>query len=141
MTRTPRIFICYRREDTSGHTGRLADHLRSQFGEDNVFQDVYTISMGDDFRAAVRTWIDKSDVVLAIIGRDWLNATGPTGRRLDDPADWVRVEISEALNRRVPIVPVLVRGAVLPQAEQLPDDLAPLAHRAKALCLATSSGA
>ena len=123
------IFISYRREDTAGRAGRLFDALVGRFGERDVFQDVAGIAPGADFDRAIDAAIHRSDVVLVIIGEDWATLSGPTGRRLDAHDDYVRREVAAALTSGVPVVPVLVGGATMPVAAQLPDDLAPLARR------------
>ena len=123
------IFISYRREDTAGRAGRLFDALVGRFGERDVFQDVAGIAPGADFDRAIDAAIHRSDVVLVIIGEDWATLSGPAGRRLDAHDDYVRREVAAALTSGVPVVPVLVGGATMPVAAQLPDDLAPLARR------------
>ena len=125
-----RIFISYRREDTAGRAGRLFDALVTRFGGRNVFQDVTGIAPGVDFDDELTAAIGRSDVALVVIGPGWLTATSPDGsRRLDEPGDYVRREVAASLAAGVPVVPVLVGGATLPGADQLPDELAPLAQR------------
>lgn len=124
------IFISYRREDTEGHAGRLFEGLRARFGDDSVFMDVVAIEPGVDFRQVIDAKIAKCDVLLALIGRQWLSAGDGSGvRRIDDAQDFVRLEIAAALKRGIPVIPVLVQGARMPSAEQLPDDLSDLAFR------------
>ncbi|HZH76780.1 MAG TPA: TIR domain-containing protein [Archangium sp.] len=127
----PKIFISYRRDDSGGQAGRLFDHLTKHFGGDSVFMDVDTIDLGHDFEPALKDAVSKCDIMLAVIGRDWLDCVElKTGtRRLDNPRDWVRIEIAEALGRGIPVVPVLVRGAALPTAEALPENVRALASR------------
>lgn len=123
-----RIFICYRREDTSGHAGRLYDRLQARFGAD-VFMDIDAIGPGADYARLIDETIDTVEVVIVVIGQHWLSALDHDNRRrLDDPRDLVRQEISVALARDVLVIPVLVQGAVLPVAEDLPADLAALAR-------------
>ena len=125
-----RIFISYRREDTGGRAGRLFDALVARFGGRNVFQDVTGIAPGVDFDDELTAALGRSDVALVVIGTGWLAATSPDGiRRLDEPRDYVRREVAASLAAGVPVVPVLVGGATLPGADQLPDELAPLAQR------------
>jgi hypothetical protein len=125
-----RIFICYRRDDASGYAGRLRDALSSQFGPAEIFRDIETIGPGDDFVQAMSRAIASCAVFLAIIGRHWLAAAAPDGtRRLDDPEDHVRGEIAEALKRGVRVIPVLVQGARMPPARELPEPLKGLAAR------------
>lgn len=126
----PGIFISYRREDTAGHAGRLYDRLADHFGNNRVFMDVAGIEAGVDFVEAIESAVSSCDVLLVMLGRGWLTATAPTGaRRLDDPNDFVRIEMATALKRNVRVIPVLVEGATLPPADALPDDLKPLARR------------
>jgi hypothetical protein len=124
------IFIRYRREDAEGQAGRLFKDLVGHFGEQAVFMDVAGIEPGRDFRKAIDEHVGSCGVLLAIIGKDWLEAVNADGaRRLDDPGDFVRLETSSALKRDIPVVPVLVHGAQMPRPEQLPDDIKDLAYR------------
>jgi hypothetical protein len=124
------IFINYRRNDSEGEAGRLFDDLVSQFGDNSVFMDVAAVEPGRDFRKAIDQSVANCNVVLAIIGLEWLEAKDAVGgRRLEDPNDFVRVELASALMRDIPVIPVLVRGAKIPRVEQLPDDLKELAFR------------
>jgi tetratricopeptide (TPR) repeat protein len=129
-----RIFISYRRDDAAGEAGRLADHLLRRFGADRVFLDIETIDPGTDFRTVLERALAETVAVLVVIGRRWGDIADAGGRRrLDDPADFVRQEVERALGRGVPVVPVLVQGAALPRAEQLPASLAPLVTRQAAV--------
>ena len=119
----PRIFVSYRREDTSGHAGRLYDALAARFGAANVFMDVDTIGVGTDFSAAIDDALAASDICIVLIGRNWLSP------RLGEPTDYVRLEVEHALASDVRVVPVCVQGAAIPPAEALPDALAPLSLR------------
>ena len=124
------IFISYRRSDTAGESGRLSDDLIARFGAAQVFMDVDAIQPGRDFRKAIYENIGASSVVLAMIGPDWEDARGTTGtRRLDNENDYVRLEIATALQRDIPVVPVLVRGARPPKTDQLPEQIRDLAYR------------
>src|SRR5215472_13765092 len=106
------IFISYRREETAANAGRLYDRLSGRFGEDRVFMDVDSIAYGVDFTRAVVDAVSGCDVLLVLIGRDWLAITDGKGRRrLDNSDDWVRVEIETALQRDIRVVPMLVDGA------------------------------
>lgn len=121
----PEIFLSYRRKDSQSATGRLADRLEEHFGPERVFHDHESILAGDDFAAAIQRAINASTVVLAVVGPDWLDARNDAGtRRLDDPADFVRLEIEAAFDAGIPVVPVLVEGAAMPGAAQLPASLA-----------------
>jgi hypothetical protein len=122
------IFLSYRRRDSQSATGRLADDLEAHFGDDRVFRD-HEIGAGDDFVAAIRRSVESSTVVLAVVGPRWLAMTDDQGRRrLDDPDDFVRLEIELALAARVAVVPVLVEGATMPAAAELPPSIAAFAR-------------
>lgn len=124
------IFISYRRNDSEGEAGRLFDDLARHFGKDTVFMDVTAIQPGRDFRKAIDESVATCGVLLAIISNNWIDAKNDAGlRRLDDPADFVRLETASALRRDIPVIPVLVRGVKMPPSEQLPDDLKDLAYR------------
>ena len=127
---TPTIFISYRREDSAGHAGRIFDRLVERFGADHVYRDVDNIAAGEDFVEAVRQKINRSDVLLALIGPRWLRATDDEGRwRLADENDLVRIEIVSALNRNIRVIPVLLQDTAIPKAKDLPGDLSKLAQR------------
>ena len=124
------IFISYRRDDASGHAGRLFDRLAARFGRDHVFMDVTDIAPGEDFTQVIEASVGAADLLLAVIGPQWLAASGGDGtRRLDASADFVRQEIAAAFQRQVRVIPVLVRGARMPREEELPDALKALARR------------
>jgi CheY-like chemotaxis protein len=126
----PKIFISYRREDSEHITGRLYDRLEQRFGRDNVFMDVETIPLGVDFREHLDRAVGRCDTLLAVIGERWLDIRHPEGqRRLDDPGDFVRIEIQAALARGIPVIPVLVGAAMMPGVQDLPEGLKPLAYR------------
>jgi hypothetical protein len=124
------IFISYRRDDAEGQAGRLFGDLCEHFGDGSVFMDVAGIQPGRDFRRAIDEQVASCGVLLALIGKDWVDAADDAGRRrLDDPMDFVRLETASALKRDIPVVPVLVHGARMPRADQLPADLQELAYR------------
>lgn len=121
------IFISYRREDTAPYAGRLYDRLSDRFGEDRVFMDVDSIGVGVDFTRAVVEAIAGCNILLALIGQRWIAIVdAKRKRRIDDPGDYVRLEIETALRRDISVVPVLVDGAALPRADDLPPSLQPL---------------
>ena len=125
-----RVFISYRRQETSHLAGRLYDRLADRFGEDRVFMDVDSIEPGLDFSDAIQQAVGSSDVLLALIGRGWLTATDEDGRRrLDDPDDIVRLEIEAALERGIRVIPLLAESATMPRRQDLPDSLAALVRR------------
>ena len=125
-----RIFISYRRDDSRGYAGRLQGDLSRRYSEEHVFRDV-EIPPGADFGQYITSLVDKCNVVLAIIGPGWLDARDREGeRRIDNPEDWVRLEIERALARDgVEVIPVLVDGARLPPREELPESLLALRRR------------
>lgn len=128
--RANRIFISYRRSDSADVTGRIHDRLVKHFGEGNVFQDVEDIPLGMDFAENIQEVVGKCDAFLAIIGDEWIDAADKDGgRRLDNPADYVRLEIESALQRKIPLIPVLVQGAEMPAPDLLPDSIRNLARR------------
>ena len=126
------IFICYRREDAAGHAGRLRDRLAAVFGDSQVFLDIDQVGIGEDFVEQTTSVLESCRALLVVIGRRWLDSRDVKGRRrLDNPDDYVRLEIRAALRRapQMVIVPVLVQGATMPRDEDLPDDLQPLSRR------------
>ena len=127
----PGIFISYRREDAAGWAGRLTESLRRRFPKEQVFQDIAAITVGEDFVAAIERALAACNVVLVLIGPNWLRAENAAGaRRLDDENDFVRLEVARALPRTdLKVIPVLVGGARMPRAEELPADLAALTRR------------
>lgn len=125
-----RVFLSYRRADVGGHAGRLADRLEQRLGTKNVFHDVTGIGPGKDFDAEIREALEACDVALAVIGPGWLVASTAGGQpRLFEPNDYVRLELSSVLARDLPVIPVLVGGAPLPTANDLPAELRPLLQR------------
>jgi hypothetical protein len=125
-----KVFISYRREDSAGHAGRVHDRLAREFGRDLLFMDVDGIPLGVNFVKVLQQEVAKCSVLLAVIGRDWLNVRSEDGqRRLDNPSDFVRVEIAAALQRDIPVIPILLENAGIPRADQLPGDLQELALR------------
>jgi len=124
------IFISYRRADSADVVGRMYDRLSDRFGADHVFKDVDSIRLGANFKQTIDERIDACRVLIAVIGPDWLDARDETGqRRLDDPRDFVRSEIEAALAAEIPVIPVLVRGAVMPAEADLPESIRELALR------------
>jgi hypothetical protein len=124
-----KIFISYRREDSIALTGRLCDRLRNHFSHESIFMDVDTIPFGVDFRRYLSEAVGQCDVLLAIIGERWSSVDQEGRRRIDDPKDFVRVEIEAALKRDIPVIPVLLDNVSMPREEQLPSTLADLAYR------------
>ena len=126
---TNSIFISYRRQDSADVTGRIYDRLIQRFDREQVFKDVDSIPLGVDFRAHLGDVVGRCNLLLAIIGPQWLNVGGPNGRRLDDAGDFVRIEIEAALARNIPVIPLLVGGAELPSERELPPSLAAITFR------------
>src|SRR6185369_831455 len=125
---SPRLFVSYRRSDSEGSAGRLADALARQFGASRVFLDSARIPFGADFVRVVAAEIARADVVVVVIGPTWVDTRDDRGRRLDHEDDPVRFEIVRALDAKRRIVPVLVGAASAPRAADLPDVLAPIAQ-------------
>ena len=123
-----RIFISYRRADSAQWANKLYGHLSMRFGKDLVFQDVDDIKGGEDFLEAIRKELESCLVFLVVVGPHWLIA-GEGRRRLDEPEDVLRMEVTEALSSEGTVIPVLVGGAGMPLSEDLPDSLKPLARR------------
>ncbi len=126
-----RIFISYRIADTAPIAGRIYDRLKDAFGEANVFKDSHNIHPGDDFRGKIYEAVAACDVVLVLIGTQWLTVKDKHGnRRLDDPKDWVRTEVEIGLQRdRVRVIPAIIGAAAMPAPEDLPDSLKELAYK------------
>jgi WD40 repeat protein len=125
-----RIFISYRREETEYAAGWLYDVLAERFGGNRLFKDVDSIDPGDDFAEVIAREVASCQLLLALIGDRWLTVVDEQGRRrLDDPADFVRLEIEAALQRGIRVVPMLVGRARMPRAAELPPSLAKLATR------------
>ena len=125
-----KVFLCYRREDSGGYAGRIQDQLAQALGSDVLFMDVDAIPLGANFVRVLHDEVAKCEVLLAVIGRNWLDARDEHGnRRLENPNDFVRVEIGAALQRNIPVVPILVDGARIPDVRQLPKELEELSFR------------
>src|SRR2546428_13273037 len=121
-----RVVESYRRDDTAADAGRLADALLERFGEDAVFMDDVNIAPGGDFAEVIRKAINSCDVLIALIGKAWLTAADEAGHRgLDDPHDFVRLEIQGGLGGEICLLPTLVQGGAMPGARPLPGALAP----------------
>ena len=125
-----KIFISYRRADSAPYSGRLRDALIAHFQAGSVFFDVTSIDVGATFTSAIAEAMALSDVVVVVIGPNWLTAGSPDGAcRLDDSHDVVRNEIRAALDRKLEIVPVLVGGATMPHSEAVPAEIKPAVIR------------
>jgi len=127
---TAKVFISYRRDDSAGYAGRVRDRLERELGRNLLFMDVDGIPLGTNFSKVLHEEVAKCGVLLAVIGPNWSDARDEHGnRRLDDPNDFVRIEIAAALQRSIPVIPLLLDGAKIPKADELPEDLKELAIR------------
>ena len=126
-----KLFISYRRQDSTVITGRIYDRLISAFGDRAVFRDIDDIPAGKDFRAVLENEVGKSNVMLVIIGPQWTNIVDVNGKkRLFDPNDFVRIEVESGLkNKDILVIPVLALGASMPTANELPESLHELTYR------------
>ena len=124
------VFISYRRENTAGEARALFNDLAARLGENSVFMDVDSIALGRDFRSVLQETTASCDLMLVLIGRNWADAKDEGGRvRLENPADYVRLEIESALRRDIAVTPVLVQEAHMPTPEDLPGEIRDLAYR------------
>lgn len=125
-----RIFLSYRRDDSAYVAATLNDKLQDRFGSDAVFFDVDAIPLGVDFRNYIADAVGRCDVLLVVIGDNWLGAgKEQAAGRLDDPADYVRIEIESALKRDIPVIPILVGEAPMPTESALPESIQAIAFR------------
>ena len=123
------IFISYRRQDTVAYAGRIYDRLAAKYGEHNVFMDIDRIEPGQDFVDAINHSVAEAGVLLVLIGREWIKMTDKSGvPRLDNPEDFVRLEILAGLEQKTVIIPVLLADAEMPSAQVLPPPLQPFAR-------------
>jgi hypothetical protein len=124
------VFLSYRREDARADAGRLHDRLSASFGADSVFMDIDDIAAGDNFVERLKQTLDQCDVLLLVIGPRWHSITDAEGRpRLASPSDFVRLEVQTALERDIPLIPVLVGGATMPTRAEVPSQLADVVLR------------
>ena len=125
-----KVFISYRRDDSAGQVGRIHDRLQQEFGSDFLFMDVDSVPLGVNFVKLLREEVASCDALLAIIGPNWIGARDQNGHlRLENPDDFVRIEISNALKRGIRVIPILLENTQVPTADQLPDDMKELAQR------------
>lgn len=126
----PKVFVSYRREDSQDVTGRIYDRLVEYFSPAGVFKDIDDIPLGRDFLAVLAAAISQAGAVLVVIGPTWVSCADQDGRpRLDSPTDFVRLEVQAALEKDLPVIPVLVGRARMPAPDDLPEGLKPLAYR------------
>ncbi len=123
------IFISYRRDDSAPWAGRLYERLSRDYSKSQLFMDVDKIGPGADFVKVLGDQVASCDVFLCIVGKHWSDARNDRGeRRLDDPGDFVRIEVESALKRNISTLPLLVDGARMPKAEDLPENMKSLAR-------------
>lgn len=125
----PRLTISYRRADSQDITGRIFDRLASYYGRESVFRDIDNIRPGIDFREQISDALQRTDVLLVVVGPKWLGRAKGSAARIDDEADLVRIELEIALKRRIPVIPILVGGMRMPATLQLPESLKDFAFR------------
>jgi Domain of unknown function (DUF4190)/TIR domain len=123
------VIISYRRDDTGAITGRICDRLRARFGAERVYMDIDSNPIGVDYRAHIDDSLKRCDMLLAVIGRQWLGPGAAGSRRIDDPSDLVRLEVASALTRGIRVVPILIDETEMPSAEELPEELRGLKFR------------
>jgi hypothetical protein len=124
------VFISYRRQTAAGEARALFNDLVARLGQGAVFMDVDSISLGRDFRGELQKTLAACDLMLVIIDKEWAAAKDERGRvRLENAGDFVRMEIEAALKRDIAVTPVLVKGAQMPAAEELPAEIRDLAYR------------
>lgn len=124
-----KIILSYRRADSDAIAGRIRDKLASHYGDNSVFMDIDSIPFGFDFREHVKTALLENDILIAVIGPKWIGSNSDNRTRINEETDPVRIEVETALQRDIPVVPVLVGGANMPSPTELPDGLKNLAFR------------
>jgi hypothetical protein len=124
-----KIVISYRRSDSDAIAGRIRDRLASHFGEESLFMDIDNIPFGTDFREHIKNALLSSDVVIVVVGPKWLGPPDSEHWRIKDESDPVRIEVETALQKNIPVVPVLVNNATMPRPEDLPESLKDFAFR------------
>ena len=123
-----KILVCHRREDTADVAGRIFDRLVRRYGGQQILKDLNSIPLGVDCHEFLGRMVGECDVILAVIGPGWAAAEG--GRsRLEDPTDFVRIEIESALSRKIPVVPLFVGGASMPSEDDVPESIRSLVYR------------
>jgi hypothetical protein len=124
------IFINYRKDDSRWNALALYNELQKYFSKEQLFKDFNTILPGDDFVVSIENALKKCNVLLVVIGANWLTMKGEDGtRRLDDPDDFVRLEVATALSRNIQVIPVLIDTTVMPKAMDLPENMKSLSRR------------
>jgi len=123
VEQSPKVVIVYRRADSAGLAGRVYDRLIAHYGDGSAFLDIYSIPWAANWTERVKQASVRGQILLALIGRNWLGRTSDGRVRINDEADPVRLEIETALQAHVPVFPVLLDGASMPKATELPDGL------------------
>jgi hypothetical protein len=118
----PNIVISYRRDDSKWTADLIFNRLESHYGKGNVFMDIDSIPFGLDFREHIRETLDRCDIMVALVGPNWIGRDS-IGDHILDETDWVRIEIEAALNKKIPLIPLLIDGSRMPKAEDLPEAL------------------
>jgi hypothetical protein len=129
----PRITVSYRRNDSDAITGRIFDRLVAHYGAESVFRDIDNIPPGVDFRKYIGRALENTDILLVVVGPQWTGRTPDGNLRIQQSTDLVRIEVETALRKDIPVVPVLVSNATMPQPADLPDGLQdfPFRHAVK----------
>jgi uncharacterized protein (TIGR02594 family) len=125
----PRLSISYRRSDSEAITGRIFDRLISHYGRKSVFRDVDNVPVGVDFRSHIQDVLQKSDILLAVVGPNWRGPRSNSPARIEEDNDQVRIELETALKKGIPVIPVLVGRSEIPAPSDLPDSLKPFSYR------------
>ena len=128
VSSTGAVFLSYRREDAIDITGRLYDRLTREVGHDAVFKDIDSIPLGSDFRKHIDESLRNCKIFLLIVGKNWLGDLNGV-RRIDDRRDYIRLEVETALLRNIPVIPILVHGALIPNENELPEGMSGIAYR------------
>jgi TIR domain len=124
-----KIVISYRRSDALGTARNIFDRLAAHYGRDSVFMDIDSIPFGIDFREHINEALQECQVLVAVVGPNWLGARDQVPSRIMDENDLVRIEVEAALQRRIPVIPILVDQAVMPKVTDLPEGLKDFAFR------------
>ena len=125
----PKIIISYRRSDSDAIAGRIRDKLAGYYGDDSVFMDIDNIPFGIDFRDHIRDALFDNDIIVVVVGPKWIGQGKGGHLRIQEENDPVRIEVETALERGIPVIPVLVNDAGMPKPSELPDSLRNFAYR------------
>jgi WD40 repeat protein len=125
----PKIFVSYRRKSSEAITGRILDRLVAHYGKDSIFIDIDNILPGVDFRRRINQVLNETDIMIAVVGPKWLGSGKQARVGMHRENDWVRLEIETALRRNTLVIPVLVDGAQMPDASDLPEHMKDFVYR------------